>query len=415
MPMDRRTELANSVAIGKDGWLFHRDNSVFEQMSGEKSLTDAEVRTWVDLLRGHQQWLSERNIEFCFFIAPEKHVVYRDHLPEGSVISERRPAMQLIRALRNSTPIDPVYPDEELMDERVSRETYHAVGTHWNFFGGFLAYRQLAREIAKRVDIPILDIGEITFLESWIHAGDLGVRLDPEPETPEHRCCVSFSKSKLLFGSTYYDRGHVAIYENLDVTLPKAVIFRDSSFTWILPFLSESFSRIVAVGTPHLYYDLIEREKPDIVILEMIERWVGPPQESPAFIVEKTPLQQLSELSVDEIAGKTGLILGYVDFPAPKSDVRAPFDVSGWAVSFKGIEEIGVYLDGCFLGNAASGTSRPDLARFPCVDAATSGFHFRLDAIAWKIPEGRHQLMVQAVSRDGIRQKLCDIAITIVP
>jgi alginate O-acetyltransferase complex protein AlgJ len=415
MPMDRRTELANSVAIGKDGWLFHRDNSVFEQMSGAKSLTDAEVRTWVDLLVGHQQWLSERNIEFRFFIAPEKHVVYRDHLPEGSVISERRPAMQVIRALRNSTPIDPVYPDEELMDERVSRETYHAVGTHWNFFGGFLAYRQLAREIAKRVDIPILDIGEITFLESWIHAGDLGVRLDPEPETPEHRCCVSFSKSKLLFGSTNYDRGHVAIYENLDVTLPKAVIFRDSSFTWILPFLSESFSRIVAVGTPHLYYDLIEREKPDIVILEMIERWVGPPQESPAFIVKKTPLQELSGLSVDEIASKTGLIIGYVDSPAPKSEVRAPFDVSGWAVSSKGIEEVGIYLDGCFLGNAGIGTSRPDLARFPCVDAETSGFHFRLDAIAWKIPEGRHQLVVHAVSRDGIRQKLCDISITIVP
>jgi N-acetylmuramoyl-L-alanine amidase len=130
--------------------------------------------------------------------------------------------------------------------------------------------------------------------------------------------------------------------------------------------------------------------------------------------VKKTPLQELSELAVDEIASKTGLIMGFVDSPAPKSEVRAPFDVSGWAVSFRGIEEVGVYLDGCFLGNAGIGTSRPDLARFPCVDAATSGFHFRLDAIAWKIPEGRHQLVVQAVSRDGIQQKLCDISITIV-
>jgi hypothetical protein len=413
--MDRKTELANSVAIGKDGWLFHRDNFVFEQMSGAKSLSDREVQIWVDLLTGHKQWLSERNIEFCFFIAPEKHVVYQDHLPEGSIISERRPAMQVIRALRNCTSIDPIYPDEELTAERITRETYHAVGTHWNFFGGFLAYRQLAREIAKRIAIPIVDIEELTFLPSRMHAGDLGVRLDPEPETPEHRCCVSFSKSKLLFESCHYDRGHVAIHENLDVTLPKAVIFRDSSFTWILPFLSESFSRIVAVGTPHVYYELIEREKPDIVILEMIERWVGPPQESPAFIMKKPPFEELCKLTVDEIASKAGLIVGFVDSPAPKSEVRAPLEVTGWAVSFKGIEEIGVYLDSLFLGNAVIGTSRPDLAPFPCVDAATSGFRFRSDGGLLEIPAGKHQLMVQAISRDGIRQKLCDMPIKIVP
>jgi alginate O-acetyltransferase complex protein AlgJ len=414
MSMDRKTELSNSVAIGRDGWLFHRDNFAFEQMCGMKALTEREVQAWVEMLAGHQRWLNERQIEFCFFIAPEKHVVYRDYLPEGSAISESRPAQQVIRALRSSTSIDPIYPHDELVAGRDSRETYHAVGTHWNFFGGFLAYRQLAGEIAKRVKIPVIDIGEITFLPSRIHAGDLGVRLDPEPVTPELRCCVSFSKSKLLFENANYGRGHVAIYENLDVTLPKAVVFRDSSSAWILPFLSESFSRIVAVSSPHVYYELIESEKPDVVILEMIERWVSPPEDAPAFM-QKTPFQELCKLSVDDIASKTGLIVGHVDRPALKSELRSPFDVTGWAVSFKGMAEVGVYLDGLLLGNAAIGTFRPDLAPFPCVDAATSGFCFRLDAGARKIPGGSHRLMVEAISRDDIRQKLCDMRITILP
>src|SRR5258708_29383382 len=30
----RKTQLANSVVVGRDGWLFHRDDFVFEQMSG---------------------------------------------------------------------------------------------------------------------------------------------------------------------------------------------------------------------------------------------------------------------------------------------------------------------------------------------------------------------------------------------
>jgi len=414
MSTDRRTELANSVAIGRDGWLFHRDDFAFEQICGAKSLSDRELRAWVELITGHWRWLSERQIEFCFFIAPEKHVVYKDYLPEGCAITEARPSRQLIRALRNSTSIEAVYPDYDLVAGRVSQDTYHAVGTHWNSLGGFIAYLRLAREIAKRVNIPVVEVGEIKFLPSWIHSGDLGVRLEPEPVTPEHQCRVSFPRSRLLFESGYYDRGHVAIYENIDATLPRAVVFRDSACSWILPFLAESFSRIVAVGSPHIYYELIESEKPQVVILEIIERWVSSPQDAPAFM-QKIPFQEQCKLSLDEIASKTGVILGDVDVPAPKSEVRGSFDVTGWAVSVKGIDEIGVYVDGLMLGNAEIGTSRPDLARLPCADAATSGFHFRLHTGPLKISVGRHRLMVEAISRDGIHQKLCDMPITVVP
>jgi alginate O-acetyltransferase complex protein AlgJ len=411
---DRRTELANSVVIGRDGWLFHRDNFAFEQMSGAKSLADRDVQAWVNMLAGHAQWLDERHIQFCFFVAPEKHVVYQDYLPEGTVISDQRPAQQVIRALRNSTSIETVYPSYDLVAGRVVRDTYHAVGTHWNFFGGYIGYRRLASEIAKRTHIRVLDISEIKFLPSLIHAGDLGVRLDPEWVAPEHFCWASLAASKLLFDNGYYGRGHVAIYENLDVTLPKAVVFRDSSSSSILPFLSESFSRIVAISTPHIYYELIEREKADVVILETIERWVSPSQDAPAFM-EKTPFQELCRLSVDEIAGKTGLIIGCVGSPAPKSDLRCSFDVGGWALSHKGVEQVEVHLDGCFLGNAHLGISTPGLAQLPCADAATSGFRFELNINERNIPAGKHQLMVQAVSKDGIREKLDRIPINILP
>jgi hypothetical protein len=410
MPEDRRTQLANSVVIGRDGWLFHRDDFVFEQMSRAMPLTDKDLRAWLELLTGNLRWLSDRNIEFYFLIAPEKHVAYRDYLPGEIVISEERPAKHLLRELITATPIEPIYPCIQLVAERAYRETYHSVGSHWDFFGGFIAYRELARKIAKRRNIPIVHFGELTTLPDRVHAGDLGVRLDPERIGPEHRCSVTFAKSKMLFENSIYGRGHLAIYENINASLPKAVMFRDSASSWILPFLSESFSRIVALGSPHVYKELIERERPDVVILELIERWISPTRISPVFLAQLS-FQETFKLSVDEVACKTGLVLGWVDTPPPKSEVASMLDVAGWLISAEEVHSVGIYLNGSLLGNAELGASRAELNPFPCPEATTGAFRFQFDMRAARIPPGRHRISACALLRSGKRCVISEWAI----
>ena len=385
---------------GRDGWLFHRDDFVFEQMSGAMSLADQDLLAWMELFTGNLRWLSDRHIDFYFLIAPEKHVVYRDYLPEGIVISEERPVKRLIRQLMTSTSIEPIYPCIQLVAERAYRDTYHSVGSHWDFFGGFIAYRELALKIAKRRNIPVVDFGELTTLPDRVHAGDVGVRLDPERVAPEHRCSVTFAKSKMLFENGIYGRGHLAIYENINAALPKVVMFRDSGSSWILPFLSESFSRIVALGSPHIYKELIEREKPDVVILELIERWVSPTRISPVFLPQ-IPFQETFQLTVDEVSQKTGLVLGWVDTPPPKSEVGATLDVAGWVISAEEVRSVGIYLNGSLLGNAELGPSRAELNPFPCPEATTAAFQFQFDVRAARIPSGRHRFSVRALLQSG--------------
>ncbi len=413
MAQDRKTQLANSVVAGRDGWLFHRDDLVFEQMSGAMSLADQDLLAWMELLTENLRWLSDRHIDFYFLIAPEKHVVYRDYLPEEIVISEEPPAKRLIRELMRSTPIEPVYPCIQLVAERAYRDTYHSVGSHWDFFGGFIAYRELARTIAKRSNIPVVDFGELTTLPDRVHAGDLGVRLDPEPLAPEHRCCVKFAKSRMLFENCIYDRGHLAVYENLNAALPKAVMFRDSSSSWVLPFLSESFSRIVALGSPHIYKELIESEKPDIVILELIERWVSPTRMSRVFLPQPS-FQEISKLPVDEVARTAGLALGGVETQTHQSEVGATLDLAGWVMSAEEVQSVGIYLNGSLLGNAELGPSRAELNPFPCPHAATGAFRFQFDMRAARIPTGRHRLTVRALLRSGKQCLISEWAIKIV-
>jgi hypothetical protein len=144
MALDRRTELANSVVAGRDGWLFHRDDFAFERMSGAMSLSREDLRAWV-----------------------ATHSRVDGHGCDRACI-----------------------PLSRLIAERVNRDTYHSVESDWNFFGGFIAYRALAHEIVKRTNASIVDFGELVTLPGRVHAGDLGVRLEPEQVSPEHICRV---------------------------------------------------------------------------------------------------------------------------------------------------------------------------------------------------------------------------------
>ena len=62
------------------------------------------------------------------------------------------------------------------------------------------------------------------------------------------------------------------IFEHPDQRLPCAVMFRDSFATWLIPLLSEHFRRIVYTWQYTLDQGIVERERPDVVIQEMVER-----------------------------------------------------------------------------------------------------------------------------------------------
>ena len=66
---------------------------------------------------------------------------------------------------------------------------------------------------------------------------------------------------------------HVFASERAD--LPRCVLFRDSFSNALIPFLMQTFSRVVAVSTLSCLYDLLEHEKPDVVIFAVIERFLA--------------------------------------------------------------------------------------------------------------------------------------------
>lgn len=76
------------------------------------------------------------------------------------------------------------------------------------------------------------------------------------------------------------DKAHPPVAtECTGADLPRAVVFRDSFFVALIPLLSEHLSRALYIW--HCPFDatIIERERPQLVIEEAVERrlWLDPP------------------------------------------------------------------------------------------------------------------------------------------
>lgn len=272
-PYDTRFWYHSQVVRGRDGWLFHRDHDALEQLTGAQRLSARQLAVWVDALRRRDAWCSAHGSAFRMLIIPEKHVVYAPELPRLFRISERRPVRQLLAALDRAPGSRTLYPLQALRDGRAVRPTFFKTDTHWSSYGAFLAYRALVDSLAS--DLPLASPREtdLTWREQP-YVGDLGVRFDPE-EGERAVFAVPPAPFRLVFQNNSFGRGAVHVYEGDRPDLPRCVLFRDSFANAMIPFLMQSFSRLVAVSSLSCHADLLDHEKPDVVLFAVIERFVA--------------------------------------------------------------------------------------------------------------------------------------------
>ena len=84
-------------------------------------------------------------------------------------------------------------------------------------------------------------------------------------------------------------------------------------------------------------------------------------------------------------------------------------DISGWALSEKGIDRVEVHLNGTFLANAEYGIGREDIREaYPSIAGSQhSGFHLNLELsgpAAKDVPEQR--AVIRAIDRAGEHREI---------
>ncbi|WP_371372016.1 hypothetical protein [Sporomusa aerivorans] len=269
------------VLVGKEGWLFLQNdtNRVVEQNNGSLKLAVSQQEHWLNTLKTRVALLGSKNIKYYFLIAPNKESIYPEYLPDDYVITEDRLVYQLLDACR---PYDlPVYyPVDVLKMYKEKYQLYPCVNTHWNGIGGFIAYDYLMNIVKKDIAVPILNWDQIIFVDEET-SQDLGNKLNPAQTSIFSWGKVKQPQAQIAYDNRVINSGHVQVTVNQDTALPTAAVFHDSFIEFFLPFLMESFSTIHLFHTPSLDFDLIENIKPDVVISEMVERFLlQPPVDS---------------------------------------------------------------------------------------------------------------------------------------
>lgn len=169
-----------------------------------------------------------------------------------------------------------------LLEAKKHRQVYYRTDSHWNYLGAIVAYDAIMREVQRAVGtdrLPSIAPPDVPpYVEGVdVYRGDLAQMLGTstrydEPDfapfakvlgNPSRRCARRIDDGR--------DEGF-EIYVCDRAPDLRAVVYRDSMAIPLIPLLSENFRRVVYVSSRRLDPALIEREHPDVVIEEFVER-----------------------------------------------------------------------------------------------------------------------------------------------
>jgi alginate O-acetyltransferase complex protein AlgJ len=265
------------VIVGREGWLFYAGDGAAEDIVSAVPFTRDELEAWRITLEHTQDWMEARGIAYVFVLAPDKHEVYPELLPSAvrRVGAETR-SDALMRYLRGASTV-PVLDLRGALGAAKGRErVYHRTDTHWNDRGAFAASQALLRMLAPRLTVPVRGRGAFAARAVVVPGFDLAnmlgiadgvteVDLRLVPRVPPRARIVEPARpdGRLMDARI--------VTEQDAPGRPRAVVFRDSFGSALIPFLSEEFSRAVYLWQYNVDPDVVLAERPDIVIQE----WVG--------------------------------------------------------------------------------------------------------------------------------------------
>lgn len=263
------------VDIGKDGWLFYcddADNNPVEQSLGFWHFTDEQLQNIADNLISTNRVLESQGVEFVLFIAPNKETIYPDKLPDYyKAKAQYTSTDQLVDYLMKNTNVRIVYPKQDLLitkKENPSILLYHKLDTHWNYAGGYIGAKSLAKELGINMP-PLNDV----FLEPTLSAsGDLANILNISIKNGNLDYNVS-GINTLNTLNEKWDYKTEFIYHTAGADPRRLLVRRDSFSTALAPSLATQFENSMWVHLSCFNPQQIFDYNADIFVLEVVERY----------------------------------------------------------------------------------------------------------------------------------------------
>jgi hypothetical protein len=285
---------SNRVIIGRDGWLFFDDDTHLGASRGDPPMEGPETRAWLTTLAGRTEMLRARHIPYLVVAAPVKETIYPQFGPSWyGGPSANRPTLRLARLAAQTGAGDVLYlHDAVAAATKAGQKTFSRHDTHWTGYGAYAGYAALVSRLHAMgitdAPRPLSDFELVKGGEAR-RPRDLALMLGVSSFVPIDFPHIDNPASQARINTTYLsakqDWTAPQVIETGEVGKPTLLMTRDSFSNEILPMMLPHFSRIVLAHNQDGAWrpDLIDRFKPDIVILETIEHGLrvsmgeGPP------------------------------------------------------------------------------------------------------------------------------------------
>lgn len=276
------TSPMESVLLGKDGWLYYSKDSninMIDDYRGLNLFSEDQLKKISDNLEEQKKWLDSKGIPFILVIAPNKESIYPEHLPDNiKKVQDKTKLDQLVSYLKQNSDVTVIDMRQKLISEKESGSLYYRTDSHWNQLGAYYAQEEIMKEVTKHFkNIKPKTLEDFTVTKGvGNEGGDLAKMLSLKKNFKEDIVVLNpkVQNKWTSVDKPPYPLEQGVVTENQDKSLPRLLMFRDSFTLNLQPYLSDYFSTAVYQWNHNFNPELVEMAKPDIVIHEVVERYI---------------------------------------------------------------------------------------------------------------------------------------------
>ena len=271
---------ANAV-IGKDGWLYYTGDMSIQDFQKTSPMNVGNINSIMSILGRYKERVDRYGGTFLLVIPPDKSTAYPQYMPdEIPVIGQISSLDRLVERIGKNHNIQVLDLRSVLERASISSQIYYKTDSHWNCQGAYYAYAEIISTLAvSHPQLRVYSLNDFQIIPSQKSLLDIpslmGLNLKEDAMVAIPKFDVKLSTIPVPDGR--YAGTSLKTVVNTEKDLPDLMIFHDSFFKACLDkFIEPTFSRTISLhyGDIKLADDLalIDAEKPNIVIVEFVER-----------------------------------------------------------------------------------------------------------------------------------------------
>lgn len=276
-----RANFYNKLAIkGKHNWYFFinkLEGNNISDFNKTNLFNEEQIKDFSNNVKKTVEWCNEQNIPCVFLICPNKHSVYEEFYPfkRPKGITRTDQITEVFEKLH----IFYIFPRDFLISQKSEFDfpLYIETDSHWNSQGAYLSSTLLRKKIEMLFpNIKFPQIEYKTELAYGLSPSDLPPILGIKEQNNTQVQILPIDHNNTDYYTYLKNDEMDGVHtQGTDKNLPRALIYRDSFFRALEPFVSPLFSEAEYICKQ---FDESDKEyvlqyKPDIIIFEAVERY----------------------------------------------------------------------------------------------------------------------------------------------